>query len=115
MQLDLEGGILAGQLLGLILGGELHLNVELVAGLVADDLILKAGDEGAGTEHQRIVLRLAAFKGHAVHEALKVDVSGVTVLGLALTGQQTAVAVLHALDLGLHLSLIHSLDLFGDL
>ena len=82
---------------------------------MADDLILKAGDEGTGAKHQRIVLRLSTLKGHAVHEALKVDVSGVAVLGLALTGQQTAVAVLHALDLGLNLSLIHSLDLFGDL
>lgn len=48
MQLDLEGGVLAGQLLSLVLLGELDVDVELLAGLVADDLLLEAGDEGAG-------------------------------------------------------------------
>ena len=114
MQLDLEGGVLAGQLLSLVLLGELDVDVELLAGLVADDLLLKAGDEGAGAQHQRVVLGLAALESDAVHEALEVDVNGVAVLGSTLTGQQTAVAVLHALDLGVNISLVNSLDIFVD-
>lgn len=43
MQLDLEGGVLAGQFLSLVLLGELDVDVELLAGLVADDLLLKPG------------------------------------------------------------------------
>ena len=60
------------------------------------------------------MLGLAALKGNAVDEALEVDVHSVTVLGFALTGQQTTVAVLHALDLGVNIGLIHSLDIFVD-
>ena len=114
MQLDLEGGVLAGQFLSLVLLGELDVDVELLAGLVADDLLLKAGDEGAGAQHQRVVLSLAALESNAVNEALEVDVNGVAVLGSTLTGQQTAIAVLHALDLGVNISLVNSLDIFVD-
>ena len=81
---------------------------------MADDLLLEAGDEGAAAQHQRVVLSLAALESNAINEALKVDIHGVTVLGLALTGQQTAVAVLHALDLSVNIGLIHSLDIFVD-
>ena len=81
---------------------------------MADNLILEAGDEGAGAQHQRIVLSLAALKGNAIDEALEVDVDGIAVLGLALTGQQTAVAVLHTLDFSVDIGLIHSLDIFVD-
>ena len=81
---------------------------------MADDLLLEAGNEGAAAQHQRVVLSLAALESDAVNEALKVDIHGVTVLGLALTGQQTAVAVLHALDLSVNIGLINSLDIFVD-
>ena len=114
MQLDLEGSVLAGQLLSLVLLGELDVDVELLAGLVANDLLLEAGDEGAGAQHQRVVLSLAALESDAVNEALEVDVNGVAVLGSTLTGQQTAIAVLHALDLGVNISLVNSLDIFVD-
>ena len=114
MQLDLEGGVLAGQLLSLILLGELDIDIKLLASLVADNLLLEAGDEGAAAQHQRVVLSLAAVEGNAINKALKVDIHGVTVLGLALTGQQTAVAVLHALDLSVNIGLINSLDIFVD-
>ena len=114
VQLDLEGSVLAGQLLSLVLLGELDVDVELLAGLVADDLLLEAGDEGAGAQHQRVVLGLAALESDAINEALEVDVNGVTVLGSTLTGQQTAIAVLHALDLGVNISLVNSLDIFVD-
>ena len=114
VQLDLEGGVLASQLLSLVLLGELDVDVELLAGLVADDLLLETGDEGAGAQHQRVVLGLAALESDAVNEALEVNVNGVAVLGSTLTGQQTAIAVLHALDLGVNISLVNSLDIFVD-
>ena len=37
-----------------------------------------------------------------------------TVLGSTLTRQQTAIAILHALDLGVNISLVNSLDIFVD-
>ena len=114
MQLDLKDGSLAGQLLGLVLLREGDVDVELLAGGMADDLILEAGDEGVAAQHQRIMLRLAALKGNAVHKALEVDIDGIAVLGSALTGQQTAVAVLHAGQLGVHGAVLDSMDLFGD-
>ena len=113
MQLDLEGSVLAGQLAGVVFLGEFNVDVELVARLMADDLLLKAGDEGAAAERQRVVLRLAALERGAVDKALKVDVGNVAVLGRAITGQHAGVAVLHALELGFDLGVVHSLDLFG--
>ena len=114
VQLDLEGGILASQLLSLVLLGELDVDVELLAGSVANDLLLEAGDEGTAAQHQRVVLSLAAVESNAIDKALEVDIHSVTVLGSALTGQQTAVAVLHALDLGVNIGLVNSLDIFVD-
>ena len=114
VQLDLEGGVLASQLLSLILLGELDVDVKLLTGLVANDLLLEAGDEGTAAQHQRVVLSLAAVEGNAIDKALEVDINGVTVLGSALTGQQTAVAVLHALDLSVNIGLVNSLDIFVD-
>jgi len=60
------------------------------------------------------VLRLAALESLAIHKALEVDVGGVAVLSLTVAGQQTAIAVLHTFDLGIHIGLVHSLDIFGD-
>ena len=114
VQLDLEGGVLAGQFLSLVFLGELDVDVELVASLVADNLLLEAGDEGAAAQDQSVVLSLAALESLAVDKALEVDGGGVAVLSLAVTGQQTAVAVLHALDLGVNIRLVHSLDIFGN-
>ena len=114
VQLDLEGGILASQLLSLVLLGELDVDVKLLAGSVANDLLLEAGDEGTAAQHQRVVLSLAAVESNAIDKALEVDIHSVTVLGSALTGQQTAVAVLHALDLGVNIGLVNSLDIFVD-
>ena len=114
VQLDLESGVLASQLLSLILLGELDVDVKLLTGLVADDLLLEAGDEGTAAQHQRVVLSLAAVESNAIDKALEVDIHSVTVLGSALTGQQTAVAVLHALDLSVNIGLVNSLDIFVD-
>ena len=112
VQLDLEDGGLAGQLLGLVLLGEGDVDVELIAGGVAHDLVLEAGDEAAAAQGQVVVLRLAALKGHAVGEALEVDVHDVAVLSGALAGQLAGVALLHALELGVHSGLLNSMDRF---
>ena len=114
VQLDLEGGVLASQFLSLILLGELDVDVKLLTGLVANDLLLESGDEGTAAQHQRVVLSLAAVESNAIDKALEVDIHSVTVLGSALTGQQTAVAVLHALDLSVNIGLVNSLDIFVD-
>ena len=81
---------------------------------MADDLILKAGDEIAAAQGQVVVLGLAALKGDAVGKALEVDVHDVAVLGGAVAGQLTGVALLHPLELGVHRRLLHSMDRFLD-
>ena len=100
MELDLENSVLALEVLRLILLGELDVDIELVAGVVADDLLLKAGDEVAGAELEVIFLRLAALERLAVAEALEVDDNGVAVLcGTILNGDHAAVALTNAVDL----------------
>ena len=100
---------LARQLRGVVLR-ERDVDILLLAGLHADELILEAGDEAAGTDLQIEVLALAAVEGHAVVEALEVDVGGVALLHGALHGHQTAVAVGHLLQAGGHIGSGH-LDL----
>ena len=86
---------------GVIVLGEGDVQLLLVAGLHAHDLLLKAGDKGAGAQLQAVVLALAAFEGHAVVKALEVDDGGVPVLGLPVHADQAGGAV----DVGLELAL----------
>ena len=72
VDLDVEHRVLARQLRG-ILGGEGDGNVPLAAHGQPGHLLLKPGDEVAAAQQQGILLRLAALKGYAVHEALKVQ------------------------------------------
>ncbi len=72
VNLHLEGGVLAGELGGVLLG-EGHVDFSVLAGLHADELILEAGDEHAGADLEGVVLGLAAVEGHSVDEALEVD------------------------------------------
>ena len=88
---------LAGQLGGVVLR-EGDVDVLLLAGLHADKLLLEAGHEAAGADLQIEILALAAVEGHAVVEALEVDVGGIALLDGALHGHQTAVAVSHLLQ-----------------
>ena len=115
MQLDLERSVLARELSGLILFRELDVDVKLFTGLVADDLILEAGDELAGAERQGEVLALAALKRGAVDEALKVDIRDIAVFSLTLTGQDTGIALAHTVDLGVNSAVFHSFDRFDSL
>ena len=63
MELHFEGGGFTLQLFGVVILREGHVHVELVADVVTDDLILKAGDKLAGADGQAEVLGLAAVKG----------------------------------------------------
>ena len=97
----MEHNGLAGQL-GRIVLGEGDINILLLAGLHADQLILEAGDKAAGTDLQIKGIALAALESNAVVKALKVDVGGVALLDGALHCHQTAVAVSHLLETGVH-------------
>ena len=68
----MEHRVLARQLRG-ILGGEGDGNIPLAVHGQPGHLLLKSGDEVAAAQQQGILLRLAALKGYAVHEALKVQ------------------------------------------
>ena len=98
----MEDDLLAGEILVIILG-EGNVEVLLVAGLHADDLILKAGNEAAGAELELIVLALAALERLAVVEALEVDHGNVALLGLAVHGNEAGVALSHLVQALLHI------------
>ena len=70
---DVEGGFLAGQMRRLVILREGHGDLLLVAGLGADQLVLEAGDEFLGAEHQRLVVAGAAVEGLAADLADIVD------------------------------------------
>ena len=80
MQLDLKYGLFVLESGSLIILREGYGDIELFAGGVADNLLLKARDKLAGAKIQRVVLRLAAFKGNAVYETFKIDDSRVAEL-----------------------------------
>ena len=87
-----EDGFLAAELHSIAAGvggvavavGEGDVDVEGLAGLVADDLLFEAVDEGVAAQRQVIVLCAAASERHTVHRAGVVDVDGVAVGGGAV-------------------------------
>ena len=83
--------------------GEGHVDVALLAGAHADHLLLEAGDELAAAELEIEAFALAAVEGHAVDEAFKVDVGGVAQLGGTLDGLNAGNALGHAVDLSVDL------------
>ena len=105
MYLALEGSFLACQLLSVVLLREGNNYVLLVAGLAADQLILEARDECAGAQSQLVMLCLAALERNAVYKALEVDINGIVLLSLALYGLGAGVALSHAVQLCLNVSL----------
>ena len=103
MDLHLEDHGLAGQIRMIVLG-EGDVQILLVAGLGAHQLLFEAGDEAVGTQLQAVVLTLAAVEGLAVQETLEVDDHGVAFLGLALHAHETGVAVGELLEALVHVS-----------
>lgn len=71
VQHNLEHRFLAGQLLGAVILGEGDGYVERLAGLVPDELLLKARDEAARAELERELFALAALEGDAVKKPSK--------------------------------------------
>ena len=98
MELDLEGGVLALELLGIFLR-EGNVDFKLLARIVADHLLLKARDELVGAERQVVILALAALEGDAVDKALEIDHSHIAVLcSTILHTDVTGVALAHLPD-----------------
>ena len=62
----LEASFLASKLFCMIVSRERNVYVELITDLVACNLLLKAGNEGAGAELKGVVLTLAALKSNTV-------------------------------------------------
>ena len=106
----MEDDLLAGQILVVILG-EGDVEILLLTGLHADDLILKAGNEAAGTELELVVLALAALERLAIVEAFEVDDGDVALLGLAVNRDEAGVALGHLVQALLNV-VSADLDLF---
>ena len=106
----MEDDLLAGQILVIILG-EGDVEILLLTGLHADDLILKAGNEAAGTELELVVLALAALERLAIVEAFEVDDGDVALLGLAVNRDEAGVALGHLVQALLNV-VSADLDLF---
>ena len=105
-----EHGLLAAELNGVAVGvgggvvavreGDGH--VKGVAGVVADDLVLKAGDEAAAAQREVVALVGAAVERHTVHGAGIINVHDVAVLrGAVGHGLGGAVLAQQAVDAGL--------------
>ena len=80
LDLDVEGRLLAGEMRGLIILGEGHDDLALVAGLGAFELVLEAGDEGSRAQHQIDALGASALESLAADAADEVDLQPVALL-----------------------------------
>ena len=69
VDLYVENGVLALQVFGVVLHGEGDGDVLLLADVHADELLLKARDEGLGADHELLAFGRAAVELHAVHGA----------------------------------------------
>ena len=102
----MENNRLTGQVLVIVLG-EGDVDILLLAGGHAYNLLLKAGNKRAGAQLQVEVLALAAFKSHAVVEALEVDVGGIAHLSRTLHSLGGSHILSHLVQLSLHLGVGH--------
>src|SRR4051812_23611767 len=84
LDVRLEAGGLAGQLLGAVVVGEADLEGAVLARLRADELVLEARDQPAGAELDRLAAALAALERLIVDVAGVVEHYEVAVLRLAL-------------------------------
>ena len=100
LDLHVEHHSLAGQILHIVLG-EGDVQILLIAHAQANELILKAGHEGAGADLQAVIGALAALEGLAIVKALEVDDSSIAHGDGTLHAHQTS----GTLDIGLQLIL----------
>ena len=99
----MEHSVLAGQVVGMILLGELNAQVALLADVHAHHLLFKAGDEHARADRQGLTLRGAALKGDAIHAAGVVQVYDIAVFNGAVGHILGGARALHiVLDAGVH-------------
>ena len=73
--LDVHGktGVLSGHL-GIAVGvGEFQIKLNVIAGILADEVLLEAGNKSAVAKRQRPVLGGAALEGDAVQGSRKID------------------------------------------
>ena len=103
LDLDGEGGVLAGEVLGRVVVGERDLDLALVAGGDAVELLLEARDQPARAELDQVAARLAALERLAVDRSGEVDHHEVALPGGALDGLERGERLAQALELRLHL------------
>ena len=101
LDLDLEDGLLAGQLLGAVVLGEADLDLAALAGARPGELLLEALDQLAAAEVEQVVARRAALEGLAVEGPLEVDQQRVALGGGPLDRLQPGEALADPLDLAL--------------
>ena len=98
-QLDLEVGLLAGQRLLAVVGGERDVEALRVADLQPDELVLEARDQAVLADDQRHPLGRAALERNAVAGALVLDDRVVALLRAAvLDRRERGVLVAQLLD-----------------
>ena len=113
VDLDLEGGRLAGKIGHLVILREGDADFKLLADAVADELILKARDELTAADGQREALALAAVKCNAVNKALKVHIDLIPVLyRTVIHGNDSCISLTQHINLCVDLVISHILDLF---
>ena len=104
MKLNLKYSFLTRKVFGAVILGEGYIYIKLIADILADNLILKAGDKLTGAECKRMTLSLAAVKSYAVLKAFKVDNNGVAVLcGAVLNRYHSGVSFSHRVYFSLNL------------
>ena len=106
--------VLTRQLRRVILRRERDVHGHIVAGVFAQQLLLKAGDEGIAAEHERLLFRRAAGKLFAVRKARVVEHQLVSVLRRAVENRRPPLALLlqpHQLPVHFLVCHIHMLQL----
>src|SRR4051794_6234729 len=100
--LDLHGedGLLPRQVLGLVVVGERHADLVILARAGARELLLEAGDEAARPELDELVGALAAGEGLTVDRAVVVHDDEVALRGGAVGRVELGEALAELLDLG---------------
>ena len=103
LDVDGEDGVLAGQVLGLVVVGEGDLDLALLAGRDAAQLLLEARDQPAGAELGDVTARVAARELLAVDPADEVHHDEVTVGRVPLHRLERGERLAQAVELRLHL------------
>ena len=90
---DREGRVLAGEMRGAIIVGELDVEGLALAGLQPSEVVLEAGNELAGAHDERHVLAGAAFERRALERTFKIDGDAVAVGGAFGLGDERTILI----------------------